>query len=448
MSILTPETPVIALPELDLFENIPIQTQIESTVTEEILPISQLNSGAHIEFIVKTHENEFIRPCEAMIQVAYRVKLRKTDATNIAAADWEKVSMINNAADSMFGQIDVSIGETQTTKPLFTHPYRAYIHTVLHAPEEAKKTFLKLRGFDDDDFSSEKIHKPQKKRIAHLKPESTATDQSISKKGEFWFPIHSDIFRQMKDLVGDITLKIRLIPSRPEFFFMTEDEKLIPSIHFEEVVLHLVSRNVNGSVVLGIREGLMRSPAKYPVDKVEVRTHTIDTGTTSRILDNIYNGTIPRFVLIAFVDNDAFSGSYTKNPFYFDHYDLGSISCYVNSVLINRRPFKPDHNLAYFGKEYINFLKVIGQLNNNITTTITPEQYKKGFFMIPWDLTRDGTQGYLTSGYSDAPTTDSNLRFAVTFNKPLEKTITAIIYCAWDGLNLIDNFRNAAVSAD
>ena len=448
--IINGNTPVIALPELDIFENVPVQTSIEKTFTDQVLPVSQLNSGAHVEFIVKTAENEFIRPCDAMIQVVYKVKLHKIDKTKLTNLDWDKVAMVNNMADSMWAQIDVSIGDTQTTKPLHTHPYKSYIHTILHTPNEAKETFMKLRGFYDDVLTDAMIHRAQQSRKDRNKDTTTidADAGEWGNKDELWFPLHVDLFRQTKDLVGGITLKIRLIPSRPEFLFMCEDANLQPSIHFEKIVLHLTQRNINGNVTLGILKGLQISPAKYPMDRVEVRTHTIDSGTTSRNLENIYVGTAPRFALIGFVNNEASSGSYKKNPFWFQHYNLSSISCFLNSVMVNRKPFIPDYDLPYMGELYINFLKVIGQLNNNITTTITPEQFEKGFFLIPWDLTRDNSQGYLTSGYADPPLKNSNLRFQVQFKNALPETISAIIYCIWDSMTLIDSMKNALVDAD
>src|SRR6266496_4968748 len=114
MSFITENSPVIALPELEVFETMPVQTSIEGTVIEEQIPQSQLNSGGHIEFIFKTAENEFIRVMDTIVQTKFRVHLRKTDNADITDTDWNKVSIINNAADSLWGQIDMSIGDTQT----------------------------------------------------------------------------------------------------------------------------------------------------------------------------------------------------------------------------------------------------------------------------------------------------------------------------------------------
>lgn len=447
MSFINENSPVVALPELEVFENIPVQTSIEDSVVEELIPQSQLNSGSHIEFIIKTSENEYIKAYDTILQTRFRVVLQKTDHSAITDDDWKKVSIINNAGDSMWGQLDVSIGETQTTKPLHTHPYKAYIHALLNSSQETKNTFMKLRGWIDDDFSSDdKIHKPNEKRQKFIK--NVSGDKSRGRLCEFWTPLHVDLFQQAKDLIGGLVLKIRLIPNRPEHFFMVEDSKIQPSIYFEEIYLHVKQRIINGDVALGVLQGLNVSPVKYPINRVEVRTHTIDIGTTSRNIENIYSGTIPRRVYICFVNNQAYSGSYSKNPFYFHHYDISSIACFVNSQMIGRKPFKPEYELEYLGREYINLLKITGQYHTGILTTLTPEQFRKGFTIFSWDLTRDNSHGFLKSGYVDPPRKFSHLRFSVQFKIALPETISVIIYGEWDDMVMVDSLRNAIVSTD
>lgn len=443
MAFINENSPVVALPELEVFENIPVQTSIEDTIIEELIPQSQLNTGAHVEFIIKTADNEFIKPMETLLQSRFKVKLRKVDNTAITDADWAKVSLVNNAAHSMWAQIDVSIGESQTTASLQTYPYKAYIDSVIHTSKEAKDTYQKLIGFTDDDFTNDKIHKPDTTRTKLIQPPTTATDKSIGCLCELWTPLNIDLFRQPKDLIGGLTVKLRLIPSRPEFLFMCSDANIIPSIEFEDIYLHVSERTISGDVALGIMQGLMISPAKYPINRCEVRSHTIDRGTMIRNLDNLIIGTMPRKVYVAFTSNAGFGGSYTKNPFYFDNYNISSIACYVNSQMVSRRPQKPDYELPYFTKEYLNFLKVSGQFNNLIQTTITPEKYKTGYTIFAFDLTRDKSGGFLKEGYCDPPKKFSNLRFTVQFNSALTETISAIIFCEWDDLVIIDAMKNA-----
>ena len=254
------------------------------------------------------------------------------------------------------------------------------------------------------------------------------------------------MFKQPKNLIGGLNLKIRLVPARSEFLFMSSDLNIIPSIHFEDIYLHVNQKTVTGDVSLGILQGLMISPAKYPINRCEVRNHTIDTGTSIRNLDNMIIGTMPRRVYLALTSNVGFAGSYDKNPFYFYHYHISSIACYVNSQIVGKRAQKPDYDLPYFMKEYINFLKVSGQFNNSIQTTITPQKYFKGFTIFAFDLTRDQSEGFHKSGYIDAPQKFSNLRFTIHFKVPLAETISAIIYTEWDDQLCIDAMKNGFLS--
>jgi len=225
---------------------------------------------------------------------------------------------------------------------------------------------------------------------------------------------------------------MRLIPARPEFLFQCNDTNILPSIVFDDINLHYTLRRVAGRIHDAHEQGWLISPLKYPITRTEVRTHIVDAGVTNRNLHNLITGTMPRKIYVAFVDNQAVGGAYTKNPFYFHHQNISSISCYVDSKLIDGRPQKPDHQLPYFGQEYINFLRCSGQFNNNIKTTISPEQYKNGYTIFGWDLTQSKSDGYQKSGYIDIPDKSATLRISVDFNTPLAQPVSAIVYCEYD----------------
>ncbi len=62
----------------------------------------------------------------------------------------------------------------------------------------------------------------------------------------------------------------------------------------------------------------LESPAKYPIERVEVRSMTINAGVTGKPLENVINGVLPRRIYLYFLTNEAFNGSYETNPFILD----------------------------------------------------------------------------------------------------------------------------------
>ena len=86
---------------------------------------------------------------------------------------------------------------------------------------------------------------------------------------------------------------------------------------FKEAVL-LVKRVLATSVAASIIEkGLEKGRTKYMVDHVNCKTVTVPPGNRSVIEDRLFQGKIPNRIIVVFVDNEAFHGSYSTNPLNF-----------------------------------------------------------------------------------------------------------------------------------
>ena len=122
--------------------------------------------------------------------------------------------------------------------------------------------------------------------------------------------LNFDLAFQARCILGGSKLKIKLIPNPPQFYLMCSDEKLIPRVEFTEMALNVVRAKVNPEIIAAHQKGLEITPARYPLTRSDVRTTTINSGTLNTTLENVINGQLPRRVLIAFVSNEAFNGSF------------------------------------------------------------------------------------------------------------------------------------------
>jgi hypothetical protein len=68
-----------------------------------------------------------------------------------------------------------------------------------------------------------------------------------------------------------------------------------------------------------INQKLSTQTAKYPLRRVEVKTFIIPSGTQSKINDHLFQGQMPKLFVLGFVENAAFNGDNTKNPFHFEN---------------------------------------------------------------------------------------------------------------------------------
>ena len=441
MSLVNENSPVIAVPELDIFAKSPVQTSIESTISEQIRPLAQLNTGGHIDFIINNAYNEYVKLKETTLYVKFRVKLSRTDTAPVSAGDWNRVSVVNNLLHSLWSQIDMSIGDSQTTSALQTYPYRAYFETILGSTEQSRKTHLQSVLFIPDDLSSTLKDFPQtnkQKYINHLTNDPITNGRVCELEGK----LHLDLFMQHRTLIGGTKLRIKLVPNRPEFYFMCSDRKLVPRIEFEEIHLNIIKAKISEDVVLGQLHALNISPAKYILNRSEVRSFTIDRGVTNRSIENVINGQLPRRVYVAFASNDGFGGSFEKNPYFFHHYHINSIACYLNGDQFPRKAYTPDFDNDTYMREFVELYRVSGQLDNDSRMMIDKDGFKHGYTVFAFNLSQDLSPGYPSVGYVNVPK-EGVMRFEIHFSRPLDTNINAIVYCEFDNQLNISEDRNA-----
>src|SRR6267154_1969000 len=373
MNLVNEGSPVTAVPELDFYSKTPVQVSIEKTYVEEIRPLAPLNTGGHIEFQIHNSINEYMRLKDTTLYGRFHVELTKANGADPTEDDWKKVHIVNNFMHSIWSQIDLAIGDAQTSISLQTYPYRAYIETILGSTARGRKTYLEASMYNDDTPITS-----NNKRQEWIK-QFDAQNPKIGKSCEFEGRLHMDLFQQHRSMIGGKGLKIKLIPNHPEFYFMCSDASLKPRIVFEDLYLNITKIKVADDVLVAHLKAINVSPVKYILDRVEVRAVTIDRGATSRNVENVYNGRLPRRVHIAFVDNEAYAGSLKTNPFKFEHCNISSIACFVNGQQIPQRAYTPDFTRDKFTREYVDFFKVTEQMDNGARTLITKDKYKDGF---------------------------------------------------------------------
>ena len=76
----------------------------------------------------------------------------------------------------------------------------------------------------------------------------------------------------------------------------------------------------------------MKRKAHYPETHTQIKTFTVSSGSQQISIDNAFLGSIPERILISLVKNTAFVGSPSTNPFHFQHYDMTTLTLYVNGV--------------------------------------------------------------------------------------------------------------------
>ena len=450
MSLMNESSPVTSLPEYDIYALPAVQTTVESTIVTEHRPISVLNSGGHIEFLITTGINEYIIPKDTLLFVKLRVLLNKADKTEVKETDWNNVSIINNFLNSLWQQIDIAIGDTQTTVSLQTYSWKSYFENSLGYSDDSKKAFLSAGGWFTNELydTPHSVNSLRSEYIKHKTPEGVEKDKdkewNTGKYFELFGKLNFDLAFQPRALIGGCKIRIRLIPNQSEFFFICSDSNLIPKIEFNEIALNITRAKVNQEIVLAHHKALQVSPARYPITRTDVRTTTINSGTLNATLENVMNGQLPRRCFICFVSNEAYNGSYKKNPFYFNHYDINFLACYLNGDQFPRKAFQPDFENGLYLREYIEFFRAMNEMHTDTHITINRNDYLKGRTIFGFNFSPDlsngsGIDGYISQGKL------GTMRLEIHFKKALTETINVLIFSEFDNIILIPEDRNAII---
>lgn len=124
-------------------------------------------------------------------------------------------------------------------------------------------------------------------------------------------PLHIDFFNQDHFLLNNVELRIKLIRNRDAFTLMSTagNEK----IKLMDATLYVRKVIVSPSVLLAHAQALEKAPAKYAVNRVDIKTVTIGQRLRDKNIDNLFMNQLPQRVVIGFVDNRGFNGDYLRN---------------------------------------------------------------------------------------------------------------------------------------
>ena len=266
-------------------------------------------------------------------------------------------------------------------------------------------------------------------------------------------PIFSDIFMCDRLLLNMLDLKVVLNRAPNTFCLMDVGAtKSNPRVKFEDVVLKIRKVKVDDTVSTANEHILKRTPAIYPIRRIECKALSIPSGLPHVRKDNIFSGMIPKSFVFGLVDATAYSGIYggrtttgnkiiPANPYNFQHYGVTNITLTVNGEEV---PFK-QLTLDYEGSTTKDFVQAYntlfsgtGKMYTNTGLDITREEYDKGYTLYVFDLTPDMCN---TSGYFNAIQRGS-LSVDTTFSKQTEDAIAMVCYGDFENIISISSERN------
>lgn len=415
--------------ELDLFAVPYTQTSIEKSIYVEIPPLSAVSDTGPVEFFIAGNGEDYVDLNNTLLHL--RCKITRADGRNIDQTN--NVSIINYPIATIFSQVDVTLGDRLVTQASNTYPYRAILDCLLNYGDETlSNQFTSGLFYKDTSGNMDGNTVTQSNMGLNNRSLYTGASNTFELLGH----IHADMFFQERMLINGVDLKIKMVRGKDDFCLISPDQ--------EQYKLKLVSASlfvkkvtVSPAVKLGHAQALLTANVKYPIEQVNLKTFSLAAGSRVCNQENLFLGQLPKTVIIGLVGNDAFTGTYNKNPFNFRHYNAEFVALYVNGQQFPSKPFQPDFNNSNAVREYYSLVQASGRHLKDQPLLINRQEYTDGYTLYAFDLAPDEGCGQHLSLIKSG-----NMRLEMRFRVPLPRTVNLVVYAVFDNIIEVNQRRN------
>lgn len=424
-----------SLNETEFFDPINKQIVLEKAQWVDIYPVNTLSTTAPIEFYINGSNDEFLDLNNTMLQVKVKI-INATGDANLENTD--VVAPVNNWLHSMFSDVSLTLSGTQIEGGNYHYPYKAYLTNLLTHNKGSKETHLTTSGWYKD--TENQFDNGTTANSGFTKRKGLVLS---SKTVELCGPLLLDFFLQNKYLLHNVDVSIKLMQSKPDFQTMiltaatVADRAKAVKVVISSAVLYVRRVKALPSKINMIEESLNLQNAVYPIQRSELVTFTIPSGSKSFNREAIFRGQMPKLLFIGFVRNDAFNGLYGRNPFLFENMKISSLAIFREGESIPSRPLAPDFTNDLYAREYVSLIQALELFNKAEDVDISPSEFKLGYTIFGFNLTPD----LCVAGHAQ-PIHDGNIRLEVQFASATDTTFNCIIMGIFDGRIEITKYRN------
>ena len=369
--------------ELSLFELPSTQTSVTDVYYDEIRPLSQTSSDGPFEFRISGQNSmDYLDLKNSQIYV--RLNVTKADGTALTDVKNEKVGPTNMFLQSLFSTTEVTLQNKMTITCNY-NPYRAYMSTILGYGQESVSSQLDTQMFVMDSEKYAGVTDPNGSNTGlFLRAGRIALSSEVDLQGN----IFHDLFSMERYLINQVDVKVKLYRTTENFSLLTGDDSDY-RVNIRDIYLLARKIRLNPAVIYGHSKVLEKQNALYPYNRVEVKSVSIPTGSTSYTWDNMFQGRRPNKVTLGFVKSKAVSGDYKSNPFNFENCGIQQIALYCDGLAVGGQPLKLDFEQTggtNFMRAYTNLLVSSGKWGQDEGNLLNRMKYKDGWTLFVFQL--------------------------------------------------------------
>jgi len=262
-----------------------------------------------------------------------------------------------------------------------------------------------------------------------------------SKWFDFYIPIGIDVCQSDRLLHPSVQMRLTFSRNSDTFSLLSEQNKTY-RIQLKDLKMFGRYIRVAANIVENHRRLHSTRPLIYPVTRTVMKHFGVNSGQSAIHISSMFDGLLPKNIIITMVEADAFHGSLSKNPYNFQHFNLDTASIIVNGERLPTEPMRPDFKDEVFLREYVESYRNIGiDVNQDSGNLVTPEHFKQGSFFMAFDLT--GDQCNMLHRHK---TQKGIIDFSALFRESLKQSIELIVHASYEAQIEIPKDRDPGVT--
>ena len=431
----------IAMDELQIFDNIHVNTNLKESEIHEITPETHPQGLEPVTFEITGSNTHYYDLANSLLHL--QIMIQNSDGTKLDA-DGTKVVVTPSQQifHSLISKFSVLLNHKQVEDNVH-YAHKAFLTNILNHDDGAKHTHLRTVGWISDDMVEE--HSEELTGTQDAKMKARAAKLAGSPVLDLIGRLNSPIFMQKKYMLPGVSMRFELQFNSPQF--VLQHIKGVTDPYDYKIVIVKASMlmrrlEVHPSVSISHIETLRKTPAKYVMNGSDVKFFTISPGRGSETITVLSNQLEPKLIIFGLVKHSAKNGSYNHSPFKFEPFHLSSINVMVNNNYALKKPLVVDFEKDIYMRAYHNLQSVCEKTFTEQGNGITPEHFKSSLCLYAFDLTSDWCHGEGTHLQRISDT-----KVELTFSQPMNETVNLMVYYEYDELLNIDELRNASLAS-
>ena len=413
-------------------------------------PMSALQEGSAVEILVPALTNEYWDLHNSRLYM--RVKMTRKNGNDMQAND--VAAPINDIFNSFWKNVELKVGQKEISHSNSMHAYRSFIDHLLHDSDESLTSEREMRLLYKDtagQLDAVNANKPNPNQLIAgddlvLNAEKTALERSAadaalgndglyrryravqeSREVELLGALSIDLFEQERYLLPGVSMRLRLTRQNQAFMVMATGDDY--QLQLLDIKLYMRKVTPAPGVILGHKDALAKTTAKYPVTSKKVTSVALPAGIHDKKTETIFEGQLPKRIAIAMVTAEAMSGAWTRNPFNFQHFGLTKMQLEVNGEPVRSEALTPsvkDHRYIHC---FETLFRGVNKLDGERGSIIKRSDWPKGYSLYVFDLTPD-----MDADDSYTLLKTGTVRLDLQFGEPLGEAVNVVVYAEFDQL--------------